>query len=154
MGHVPVSIQKASPRLLAAVNRKVPFGQVGTFAMPALDQVWAFLRARPELRTDGHNIFLYGHPKQRGEPMDVDFGVEVVREFEPVGDIKPVWTPAGEVATALHIGPYEKLHPTHQAVHAWMAANHRESAGWSWEIYGDWTEDPAKLETTIMYLLK
>jgi len=22
------------------------------------------------------------------------------------------------------------------------------------EIYGDWTEDPAKLETTIMYLLK
>lgn len=154
MGDVEVSIQKVSPRLLAAVNRKVPFGQVGIFARPALDQVWTFLRAQPGLRTDGHNIFLYGHPKQRGEPMDVDFGVEVAREFEPTGEIRPVRTPAGEVATALHVGLYEKMHPTHQAIHDWMAANHRESAGWSWEIYGDWTEDPAKLETTIMYLLK
>jgi effector-binding domain-containing protein len=151
---VDVSVQSVSPRLLAAINRKVPFGQVGIFARPALDQVWAFLRAQPGLRTDGHNIFLYGHPTKRGDPMDVDFGVEVVRTFEPAGEIRPVWTPAGEVATALHIGPYEKLHPTHQAVHAWMDANRRQSAGWSWEIYGDWTEDPSKLETTIMYLLK
>jgi effector-binding domain-containing protein len=151
---VDISVQSVSPRLLAAVNRKVPFGQVGIFARPALDQVWAFLRAQAGLRTDGHNIFLYGHPTRRGDPMDVDFGVEVVRKFEPTGEIRPVWTPAGEVATAVHVGPYEEMHPTHQAVHAWMEANHRESAGWSWEIYGDWTEDPAKFETTIMYLLK
>jgi effector-binding domain-containing protein len=86
--------------------------------------------------------------------MDVDCGVEVVQKFEPAGEIRPVWTPAGEVATALHVGPYEKMHPAHQAIRDWMAANHRESAGWSWEIYGDWTEDPAKFETTILYLLK
>jgi effector-binding domain-containing protein len=151
---VDVSVQRVSPRLLAAVNRKVPFGQVGIFARPALDQVWAFLRAHPGLRTDGHNIFLYGHPTRRGDPLDVDFGVEVVREFEPSGEIKPVTTPAGEVATAVHVGPYETMHPTHEAVRAWMDANRRESAGWSWEIYGDWTEDPNKFETTIMYLLK
>jgi hypothetical protein len=26
-------------------------------------------------------------------------------------------------------------------------------AGASWEIYGDWNDDPALLETTIKYLL-
>ena len=31
------------------------------------------------MRTDGHNTFLYGHPTRRGDPQDVDFGVEVVR---------------------------------------------------------------------------
>jgi hypothetical protein len=151
---VDVSVESVSRRLLAAVHRKVPFGQVAPFARPALDQVWTFLRAHPGLRTDGHNVFLYGHPTRPGDPMEVDFGVEVTREFEPSGEVKPVWTPAGEVAVAVHVGPYAAMHPTHQEIHAWMKAHNRASAGWSWEIYGDWNEDPTKLETTIMYLLR
>lgn len=35
-----------------------------------------------------------------------------------------------------------------------MAANHRESAGHSWEIYGDPTPDPAGTETMVVHLLK
>jgi effector-binding domain-containing protein len=106
------------------------------------------------LRTDGHNIFLYHHPARRSDPMDVDFGVEVAREFAPSGEVKAVTTPAGEVATALHIGPYDRLRQTHDAVQAFAAANNRALAGKSWEIYGDWNDDPARLETTVMYLLR
>jgi len=40
------------------------------------------------------------------------------------------------------------------AIHAWRAANNRAFGGNSWEIYGDWSDDPSKLETTIVYLLK
>jgi hypothetical protein len=43
---------------------------------------------------------------------------------------------------------------THDAIHAWSAANKRPFAGKSREIYGDWSDNPAKLETTIVYLLK
>lgn len=151
---VSVLVQVVSPRILAAVSRKVAIGGVGAVWRPALDQVWAFLHTHPGLRTDGHNVFLYHHPAQRGDPMDVDFGVEVVREFGPLGEIKPVKTPAGEVATATHIGLYDRLGQTHDAIHAWAAANDRVFAGKSWEIYGDWNDDPAKLETTVMYLLR
>jgi hypothetical protein len=35
-----------------------------------------------------------------------------------------------------------------------MAANGRESAGQSWEIYGDPTPNPADTETTVVYLLR
>jgi len=139
---------------LAAVRRQVAIGHIGSAWKSALDKVWEFLRAHPGLRTDGHNVFLYHHPARREQPMDVDFGVEVVHPFEPEGEVAPAETPAGEVAVAIHVGPYDRMKDTHDAIHAWRAANNRTFAGKSWEIYGDWSDDPSKLETTIFYLLK
>lgn len=148
-----VSVQVAPSRKLAALRRKVRIGEVGSAWKPALDQVWQFLRQHPGLRTDGHNIFLYHHPANRESPMDVDFGVEVTRAFDRTGEVFSTETPAGRVATALHMGPYERLRETHDAIHAWAKANHATFAGQSWEIYGDWNDDPSKLETRIEYLL-
>jgi effector-binding domain-containing protein len=85
--------------------------------------------------------------------MNVDFGVEVTRSFESSGEVYATQTPAGEVATAVHIGPYDRLKETYDAIHAWASANQRQFAGWSWEIYGDWSDDPSKLETTVVHLL-
>ena len=148
-----VSIQVVSAQRIAAVRRQVRIGHVAGAWKPALDQVWAFLRQHPGLRTDGHNVFLYHHPANREVPMEVDFGVQVTRSFERAGEVFATETPAGKVATALHVGPYERLGETHQAIHAWATANKIAFAGKSWEIYGDWTDDPAKLETRIAYLL-
>ncbi|MBV8176893.1 MAG: GyrI-like domain-containing protein [Verrucomicrobia bacterium] len=148
-----VTVQTVSPRLIAAVRRKVAVGDVGATWRPALDQVWAFLRTHPGLCEGGHNIFLYHQPARCGDPMEVDFGIEVVREFDPSGEVRPVKTPGGEVVVATHVGPYDQLGQAYDAIHAWAAANDRALAGKSWEIYGDWQDDPAKLETTVMFLL-
>ena len=85
--------------------------------------------------------------------MNVDFGVQVTRAFERSGEVFSAETPTGKVATALHIGPYERLGDTHKLIHAWAASNNTSFAGKSWEIYGDWAEDAAKLETRVEYLL-
>jgi hypothetical protein len=45
------------------------------------------------------------------------------------------------------------LAEAHRTIHEWSRENGRALAGTSWEIYGDWNEDPAKLETLVMYLL-
>jgi len=148
-----VQVEVVSPRLLAAVGREVAPGRAGEVWRPALDQVWAFLRTQPGLRTEGHNIFLYDHPKD-GEPMKADFGVEVTREFAASGEVRPVRTPGGEAAVAMHVGPYDGLAEAHRAIHAWAKESGRTLGGRSWEIYGDWNEDPAKLETLVMYLLR
>jgi effector-binding domain-containing protein len=151
--NVDVSVQLVKPRLLAAVRRQVLIGEVGAAWKPALDQVWAFLRLHPELRSDGHNVFLYHHPETRQSPMNVDFGVEIVRPFEQNGDIHLAETPTGRVASALHVGAYERMGNTHEAIHKWAIANGQTFAGKSWEIYGDWTVDATRLETRIEYLL-
>ena len=53
----------------------------------------------------------------------------------------------GEAAVAVHRGPYNRMNEAHDAIRTWMAANRRDSAGHSWEIYGDPTPDPAGNET-------
>jgi effector-binding domain-containing protein len=103
-----VSVQLVSARRLAAVRQSIRLDQIATAWWRALDQVWAFLQQHPGLRTDGHNIFLYHHPANIQSPMDVDFGVQVTRLFERSGDVVSTETPAGRVATALHVGPYER----------------------------------------------
>ena len=149
-----VTVEIVSPRKLAAVRRRVQVGEVAAAWRPALDEVWAFLRSHPGLHTGGHNVFVYHRPASRDEPMEVDFGVEVSRTFEPAGDVVPAETPAGGVAVAVHVGGYDQIHRAHDAIHAWRAREGRTFAGTSWEIYGDWSDDPSKVETTVCYLLE
>jgi len=149
-----VNLQTVHHRKLAAVRRDVAPGAVGSAWRPALDKVWEFLRSQPGLRTDGHNIFLYHHPNDTGAAILCDFGVEVTRTFETTGEVYATETPAGEAAVAVHSGSYAHLNEAHSAIRTWMAANRRECAGQSWEIYGDPTPDPADTLTTVVYLLK
>ena len=149
-----VKLQTVHPRKVAAVRREVAPGAVGSAWGPALGHVWEFIRSQPGLRAEGHNIFLYHHPKQPGAPILCDFGVEVTRTFETAGEVSAIETPGGEAAVAVHRGPYTRMNEAHNAIGKWMAANRRESAGHSWEIYGDPTPNPVDTETTVVYLLK
>ena len=144
-----VNVETLGPRTLAAVRRRVAMNDVGREFRPALDRVWAFLKKNPGLRT---NVFLYHHESPK--IMPVDFGVEVARTFTGEDEVQCVTTPAGQAAVVVHRGPYEEMRAAHQALHEWCAANRRAIGGYSIEIYGDWSDDPAKLETTIQYLLR
>ncbi|NUR99509.1 MAG: hypothetical protein HOV67_30155 [Kribbellaceae bacterium] len=146
-----VDVQTVRPRRLAAVRREVAAGEVGSAWRPALDLVWNFVRTEPGLWTDGHNVFVYHH--RAGAPLLCEFGVEVTRTFDAAGEVYPTRTPGGEVAVAVHRGSYD-LTDAYDAINRWMASNHRESAGHTWEIYGDPTPDPAGTETTVLHLLR
>ena len=86
--------------------------------------------------------------------MLCDVGVEVTRTFEAAGEVYATETPGGEAVVAVHRGPYSDMDQAYNAIDRWMAMNGRESAGHSWEIYGDPTPDPANTETTIVHLLR
>jgi effector-binding domain-containing protein len=151
---VSVKIEQLRPRLLAAVRRTAAPREIPSVFRPALDLVWAFLGQHKGLRTDGHNVFLYHHVARPEAGMPIDFGVEVTRRFEPEGEVRCVDTPAGEAAVVEHRGAYGGLPSAHAALHAWCAANRRTIGAYSLEVYGDWSDDPSKLETTIQYLLR
>src|SRR5262249_8364587 len=149
--HIVTKSVTAHP--LAAVRRRVRIGEVRRAWKPALDLVWEFLRRHEGLRTDGHNCFLYHHPAPGETGMVGDFGVQVIRPFQDAGEVVCTQTPAGEVAMTTHIGSYGRLAGAHEAINSWRAANSRAFGACSWEIYGDWTDDEAKLATQVVYLL-
>ena len=148
-----VVTKTVSAQTIAAVRRRVRIGEVARAWKPALDLVWEFLRQYEGLRTDGHNCFLYHHPAQGEAAIVVDFGVQVTRPFPDADEVVCTETPTGEVAMTTHIGSYAKLAAAHAAINSWRAATGRAFGASSWEIYGDWTDDEAKLETQVVYLL-
>jgi effector-binding domain-containing protein len=153
-----VVVRNVDAAPLAAVRRRMPVAQIPEKFSEALDQVWQFLARHPELRRDGggHNVFLYHHDMDRdgGGALTIDFGVQVARPFEPDGEVFCAMTPAGEVAATTHRGSYNRLPAAHRAVHETVAESGWKMGGLSWEIYGDWYDDPAKLSTEVVYLLQ
>ena len=70
-------------------------------------------------------------PDVRVKVARFDVGVQVVREVDVAGEVNPVTTPTGQVATLTHVGPDDRLTDAHNAIHAWAATNNRPFAGTS-----------------------
>lgn len=138
-----VEVLQAPERITAVVRATTDFPNLATTIGKAIDQVYAFL-PNVDVRPWGHNIVLY-----RDMAMNIEVGVEVARRFESSGPVACSVLPAGQVARTVHVGPYFEMRKGYERLDAWLATNGRQSPGPRWEVYGDWTDDPAKLETEI-----
>ncbi len=103
------------------------------------DQFYAGFKSK-----GGLNIVVY--PGSVAGEFEIACGVQLEQGGNAV-------TPGGTVATTVYMGPYNQMKPAHEAIHKWVHENGRKFAGPSWEVYGHWNEDPAKLRTDIFYLL-
>jgi effector-binding domain-containing protein len=111
-----------------------------------LDKVYAFLNER-QIGGRGCNVVIY-----EGDSTMIA-GVEISGAFEPSGEVIAAATPAGRVATATHVGPYNQMGRTNEAILVFCRESGLQPAGTSWEVYGDWEEDESKLRTDVFYLL-
>jgi effector-binding domain-containing protein len=131
-----VTIERAAECPTAVVKANTTWREFPTLWRPMLDDVWAFLRAAPGLRADGHNVMLYRNGSSPGQ-VAVEVGVQVTKSFEAAGRVVPSTLPTGEAATTIHTGTPAEIGAAHDAVVAWCAARRRELTGVRWEIYGD-----------------
>jgi effector-binding domain-containing protein len=153
-----VQVREVAPQLMAAGRGKGTAQNFLKHLFAMLDEVWKFLRANPQIKRE-HNVFLYWNDAEKNlldtaEGMPLEAGVQVDAPFAGTEKVVCSATPGGTVATAVHIGPYQKLGAAHSAVRAWCKENNRTLAGPNWEVYGDWNEDPEQLRTDVFYLLK
>ncbi len=62
--------------------------------------------------------------------------------------------PACDVATALHVGPFDQIAAAYLAIGEWLQENGMQSDGAMWEIYLTDPEsepDPAKWQMMVYY---
>jgi effector-binding domain-containing protein len=143
----PVTVETRVAQPTAVVAAETTWAEYPTLWPKLLDEVYAFVRAGGATQ-NGHNVMLY-----RDDVPNVEVGVQVTGAFEPRGRVIPSVLPAGEVASTVHRGPYDALEEAHVALKAWCQSHRHALTGVRWEIYGDWREDPAELETEVCYLL-
>ena len=143
-----VSIATVDAQTIAAIRVHVAIPDIGG-VFPTLDRVWAFVRS--EQLDFVHNVFVYR--VESDAAYLVELGVQVTARFPDGDEVVCSETPAGEVATTAHIGPYDRLGEAHDAVQAWCAEHDKALSPTSWEVYGDHDDDPAKLRTDVFYLL-
>ena len=138
-------------RQLMAVHDQAKGGELPKKITSNLDKVWAYLRANGA--STGHNVVVYRNFDRASGVMTIDVGVQVESALPGNGEVVPVTTPGGLVATTAHIGRYDKLGEASSALHEFCRTHDHPIVGPTWEVYGDWTDDPSKLRTDVLALV-
>jgi effector-binding domain-containing protein len=147
-----IRLEHLGSRPLAVVRRRASLQELAKVVPAACGTVWNVMRQQ-KVAGAGRHVAVYWD-----DEINLEVGVEVETPFAGHGEVVGSARPAGSVATATHLGPYNRLHEAHQAIRQWCANNGYNLAGPNWEIYGhwidEWNTDPAKIRTDVFYVLK
>jgi effector-binding domain-containing protein len=143
----PVLVKRVNARPTAVVAATTTWNEFPALWRPMLDEVYACMRRDGDVR-QGQNVMLY-----LDDVPNVEVGVELIAPCVLDGRVTQSELPAGEVAWTVHRGPYNELGAAYERLKRWCAEQGRAVTGPRWEIYGDWREDPAELETEVYFLL-
>ncbi len=87
--------------------------------------------------------------------MDLEIGFPVARKLVGKGEIQPSEFPGGRLASVMHVGPYDKMVATYQALTDWVKAQGLETTGVSYELYYTGPETPPEqTRTEIIFPIK
>ncbi|NYF17767.1 effector-binding domain-containing protein [Microbacterium sp. AK009] len=146
-----VRIVDHAVELTAGVRRRVPMSELTDFFAAAFTET---ARALAE-----QGVAPIGPPfgKYYGVPdtaVDVEAGFPVAGTVRPLGNVSPGVLPAGPVAEAMHVGPYDTMDQTYAAVQRHCAAVGMTPGPVSWEQYLSDPEaepDPTRWRTLIRW---
>lgn len=133
--------------VVLAVTAPTPVRQdeVPTRITAMFDVVYGWLPTADVAQT-GHNYAIY---RPASEAMTMQVGFPVSARFEDGDAVKCLEFGSGKAAHTAHHGEYGGIPLAYTQLHAWIDGQSLERAGLSWEVYGDWFDDPAKLVTDI-----
>jgi effector-binding domain-containing protein len=148
-----IELVDVAPVPLAAVRRTTLRAELGRTIMSGLDAVYALLRSRAADGL-GHNVVVYraGTGWQADDTLQIEVGVQTAAPIAPEGEVLALTSPSGRAATATHVGAYQTMGETTRAIRRWIV-DQGLTPGVDWEVYGDWSDDEAKLTTQIYFLV-
>ena len=115
-----------------AVRATLTASELPTFFGGAFSVVAAVLSARGTPPTQAP--FAY-YPRLPDATVKVEAGFTVAEPIAGSGEVVPSQLPAGTIARATHLGPYEKLAETYTALADWAATQGLAVSGPMWEVY-------------------
>jgi effector-binding domain-containing protein len=145
-----IHVEHTASLPLAVIRRQARPTDLARLVPECCGLVWNAVRAQQTKA--GRHVAIYWDSSIR-----LEVGVELLGPFADQGEVVRSATPAGNIASIAHLGPYGGLGAAHEAIRTWCVANSRTLAGPNWEIYGhwqdDWNSDATRIRTDVCYLL-
>ena len=135
----------------AVVRERVPVNDLPQFFGRALTQAMAAAQAQGHHPTGPPFSLYHGMPT---DAVDVEAGFPVDGPIADVDGVTASSLPAGRVVEATHVGPYDTLPQTYEAVVAFMKEQGLTPSSDMWEVYLSDPEqepDPATWRTQIFW---
>jgi len=88
------------------------------------------------------------------ETVDFEAGIVVTAPFRGDGEVRASTIGDCEAAVTVHVGPYDTLSSTYEALQAWIKTQGRTPATAMWEVYltdPDQEPDPSKWRTEVYW---
>jgi effector-binding domain-containing protein len=142
-----VQVQNLAAQPLAVVRRRARQADLSTVVPKACGEVWNAIRAGG-VDGPGRLVAVYFD----GE-INLEIGAEVPESFSDAPGLIRSNTPAGLIASTVHVGPFPLLSQAHGAIVQWCRDHGHSLAGPNWEIYGHGGPDPSEQRTDVFYLL-
>lgn len=131
---------------LVGKQGRVEDGGVGETGKQLMDAMWAEV-GRLGLPHLGINHWVYLPDSQ------LFTGVQLSAPADNIGTLEPLRVELARYLRHLHRGPYADLPAVWQKLSDQLSEMGLSQSSPSLEIYGQWTEDPNQLETTILIAL-
>jgi effector-binding domain-containing protein len=150
-GAAETSIQQIERRSTVCMRITTRKEEIGKRIGDVLTQVGEYVE-RSGTRPAGPPYARYFRWSDEG--VEVEIGVPVAERVAGDGRLIAGELPGGQVARTVHLGPYDSLTETYDALHDWISAQGREPAGAPWEVYLRTHADvanPSELTTEVVW---
>jgi effector-binding domain-containing protein len=146
-----ITLTTVAPRHFLGIRRKVPVADLAAFFAEALPAVRDHLEGLGIARASAPAAIWWSMDMET-HVADCQAGVFVHEAADGEGEITPGVTAGGEALTVTHVGGYDTVGTSWQAVYA-RAAELGRPPGSGWEIYVDDPQEvPADELKTEIYL--
>ena len=114
------------------IRTTIRMAEIGQAMGPLFGEVYEYLQ-RSGQTPAGMPLAIYH--RMEGDTVDLECALPVAAPMAGAGRIQAGELPAETAATVTHMGPYDNLRHTWEALTEWMASQGLAGAGAPWEVY-------------------
>ena len=138
---------------IVGIRETVSQEQIGTVMGPMYEELHRFVMAKGATPASPPIAICHAFAAE----VDVECAIPLASIVPGQGRIATRELPGGSVATITHVGPYDRLKESWDALQAWMEQEGYQPHGAPWETYvtdPQAEQDPAKWRTEIRFPIR
>jgi effector-binding domain-containing protein len=148
------AVQDLDGQHAAVARAELPMQELPGFFARAFDEVMRVVKEQGLVITGPPFGF---YPRMPTATIELAAGFPVSATIEPDGEVVALDLPGGRAVVGTHVGPYDTLKETYQALTEWAASQGLELSGAMWESYltdPGAEPDPTKWQTLITWPIR